>query len=227
VEELNFINRSDYDLHGIAVPKVSNIVNLKRKNASMSIYQRIYDNLVESNRIRRPISGLHKHHITPEHRGGTNEESNFTFLTVREHTLAHFLLWKIHRDEFDRIAYRGLGGIIPKEEIIQQQLSEAGKRGGDCRTRRLSKEKLSEVAKTGGAACWKKHKEAKTITLRENAAKSKRLKEETGRGLGGLPQNKWMWITDGVVSKKTLISDGIPDGFRRGRLAWKKKKILK
>ena len=104
------------DLHGITLPKVSNIVNLKRKNASMNIYTSIYDNLVTSSKHLKeqwePIgSGLERHHIVPVHAGGTDEESNFTYLTHREHIIAHWLLWKIHRRGCDEKAWMMMSGV--------------------------------------------------------------------------------------------------------------------
>ena len=59
-----------------------------------------YNNLCSRGKDRKdlygPGSGLHKHHIVPVHRGGSDAKENFTYLTVREHQIAHFLLWKIN-----------------------------------------------------------------------------------------------------------------------------------
>lgn len=78
----------------------------------MSIYTRLYDNLVESRKCLKeqwePVgSGLERHHILPKHAGGTEEESNFTYLSHREHIAAHWLLWKIHGRQGDLIAWTG------------------------------------------------------------------------------------------------------------------------
>ena len=40
------------------------------------------------------------------------------FLTVRQHALAHRLLWKIDGRQEDKLAWLGLAGIIGKEEIV-------------------------------------------------------------------------------------------------------------
>ena len=66
----------------------------------MKFYSQIYYNLCNEN-VNNKInyfrgSELHKHHIVPKHAGGCNDESNFTYLSVRQHIIAHFLLWKIH-----------------------------------------------------------------------------------------------------------------------------------
>jgi len=62
--------------------------------------------------------------------GGTDDPSNLVELSVEEHAEAHKKLYEEYGNEYDRIAYEALSGIIKKEEVIQQVLSEAGKRGG-------------------------------------------------------------------------------------------------
>jgi hypothetical protein len=82
----------------------------------MSIYQKIYYNLCESKKqlksSYRRYSGLHKHHIIPKHCGGNDDDSNFTYLTVREHIIAHFLLWKIYRNVNDLRSMKMLGAKL-------------------------------------------------------------------------------------------------------------------
>jgi len=72
----------------------------------------------------------HIHHIVPKHMGGTDDPSNLIELSVEEHAEAHKKLYEEYGNEYDRIAYEALSGIIKKEEVIHQVLSEAGKRGG-------------------------------------------------------------------------------------------------
>jgi hypothetical protein len=62
--------------------------------------------------------------------GGTDDYSNLIELSVEEHAEAHKKLYEEYGNEYDRIAYEALSGMIKKEEVIQQVLSEAGKRGG-------------------------------------------------------------------------------------------------
>tara|TARA_B110000495_G_scaffold99357_1_gene85927 strand:- start:89 stop:649 length:561 start_codon:yes stop_codon:yes gene_type:complete len=76
----------------------------------MSIYKEIHDNLVNSHKHLKeewkPGSGLERHHIVPRHVGGLDEEDNYTYLTLREHYIVHFLLWKINGRIIDkRVAY--------------------------------------------------------------------------------------------------------------------------
>lgn len=86
----------------------------------MSIYAKIYDNLCESRKTRiseyGAHSGIHRHHIVPKHMGGTDELNNFTYLTPREHQIAHFLLWKIHKTPNDLRSMRMLGAKLSVEK---------------------------------------------------------------------------------------------------------------
>lgn len=60
-------------------------------------------------------SGLHRHHIVPRHMGGTDDQ-NFTYLTPREHIIAHFLLWKIHKNPNDLRSMHMLGAELSVEQ---------------------------------------------------------------------------------------------------------------
>jgi len=40
-----------------------------------------------------------RHHILPRCHGGSNKKDNLVLLTAREHYIAHWLLWKIHKDK--------------------------------------------------------------------------------------------------------------------------------
>jgi HNH endonuclease len=85
-----------------------------------SIYSSIYNNLCSS-RVHlketwKPGSNLHRHHIVPKHSGGTDDESNFTYLTIREHIIAHFLLWKMHRNPNDLRSMHMLGAKLTSRQ---------------------------------------------------------------------------------------------------------------
>ena len=61
-------------------------------------------------------SGLHRHHIVPRHMGGEDTDENFTYLTPREHVIAHFLLWKIYKNPNDLRSMHMLGAKLTVEQ---------------------------------------------------------------------------------------------------------------
>lgn len=87
------------------------------------MFSQIYSNLCESNKSRKDdykkYSGLHEHHITPKHMGGTDENHNLTYLNVREHIIAHYLLWKIYGNINDLRSMNMLGiNLSPRYRIL-------------------------------------------------------------------------------------------------------------
>lgn len=75
----------------------------------------------------------HLHHIIPKHMNGTDDPENLVELTVEEHAEAHKLLWEKYGRWEDKLAWQGLAGLIGKEELIKQMLSESGKKGNTSR----------------------------------------------------------------------------------------------
>lgn len=49
-------------------------------------------------RVKSKSQYYEKHHIIPKCLGGSNESSNITLLTAREHFIAHWLLCKMHKN---------------------------------------------------------------------------------------------------------------------------------
>ena len=80
------------------------------------MFSQIYSNLCESNKSRKEdykkYSGLHEHHIVPKHMGGTDEDCNLTYLNIREHIIAHYLLWKIYKNPNDLRSMKMLGANL-------------------------------------------------------------------------------------------------------------------
>jgi hypothetical protein len=70
-------------------------------------YSKIYSDLIESAKLRPNLPLLNgyteKHHIIPRSMGGSNTKDNIVSLTAREHFVAHWLLWKIYRN--DKMAF--------------------------------------------------------------------------------------------------------------------------
>jgi hypothetical protein len=70
-------------------------------------YQWHYDRLIETRKDRVPTDGTYyeKHHIIMRSMGGTDDKENIVKLTAREHFLAHWLLWRIHRNSQSAFAF--------------------------------------------------------------------------------------------------------------------------
>jgi len=74
---------------------------------------------------------LHKHHIIPRHAGGTDNESNLVYLTVEEHAEAHRLLHEQYGRQEDYLAWRGLAGLIGKDNMLREKMSLNSSRPGE------------------------------------------------------------------------------------------------
>jgi len=79
-------------------------------------YDKVYYNLCSSKSTIidqwKPGSNLHRHHIVPKHAGGNDDSNNFTYLTIREHVIAHYLLWKMYNLPNDLRAMHMLGANL-------------------------------------------------------------------------------------------------------------------
>lgn len=73
----------------------------------------------------------HKHHIIPKHEGGTDNPENIVYLSVSEHAEAHKELYEKNGKIEDYLAWKGLSGIIGKEEIVEILMIENGKKLGN------------------------------------------------------------------------------------------------
>jgi hypothetical protein len=62
----------------------------------MNKYEKWYYQITERGKNRTVKTGYEKHHIIPKSLGGSNQKSNLTLLTPREHFICHWLLIKIY-----------------------------------------------------------------------------------------------------------------------------------
>ena len=69
---------------------------------------------------------MHIHHIKPRHMGGTDDPSNLIKLTVAEHAEAHRVLFEQYGCWQDRLAWRGLAGLITHEEAAREVSRQNG-----------------------------------------------------------------------------------------------------
>ena len=76
-------------------------------------YQWHYNKLIETRKSlnRSKIDGNYYelHHIVLKSMGGSNNKENLILLTAREHFVAHWLLWRIHRNRQTAFAFFAFG----------------------------------------------------------------------------------------------------------------------
>jgi len=77
---------------------------------------------------------LHKHHIIPRHAGGTDDAENLVLLTIEEHAEAHRLLYEQYNRKEDYLAWKGLSGLIGKDELLFEKCSLNSSRPGPLNT---------------------------------------------------------------------------------------------
>jgi hypothetical protein len=145
----------------------------------------------------------HKHHIKPKHEGGTDDPENLIELSIEEHVEIHRLLYEENGKIQDFLAWKGLAGLMTKEEIVKSLLSYAGKKGGS------SGKGVTGKRANGAIANWEKNKDKLLEVLRENGKKYGHL---------GGPKRDWIWIHNEKENKKILASEEIPKGWQLGRL---------
>lgn len=101
--------------------------------------------------------------------GGTDDPENILLLTPEEHAEAHRKLYEYYGKIEDYLAWKGLSGIVGKEEIIATLLSENGKRNainsmknktGIFDPEKQKTEKFKEGIKKGGQIVGKKMAES-------------------------------------------------------------------
>jgi hypothetical protein len=168
------------------------------------MYKSIYNNICNRGSQRKSLyrrgSGLHKHHIIPKHSGGKDEESNYTYLTEREHIIAHFLLWKINRTEKDlwSCQYLNAKSFIPKN-IRKQQASKGGKIGGKKQAELglgfHQYKNNPELHKTWASLGGKAHKNKKTM-----------YKPGDKTFIRVLPKNFQYYLNNGYIFGSPIVS---------------------
>jgi hypothetical protein len=63
-------------------------------------YKLHYDALIKKYGLKnKPDFYSERHHIVPKSMGGLDNIANLVYLTPKQHFIAHWLLWKIHRNQ--------------------------------------------------------------------------------------------------------------------------------
>lgn len=94
-------------------------------------YQYHYDRLIETRKNRVHEEGIYyeNHHIVMRSMGGSNDPENLVKLTAREHFLAHWLLWRIHRNRQTAYAFYLMCGNWKSDKMKRTRESRSSSRG--------------------------------------------------------------------------------------------------
>lgn len=93
---------------------------------------------------------LHKHHIIPRYMGGSNAPENLVEVTVTQHAMFHFCNFQLWGNEEDKIAWRGLAGIINKEQIAYEMILLGVQAARTPEVIERKKEKFKEIGHQQG-----------------------------------------------------------------------------
>jgi hypothetical protein len=79
-----------------------------KENKYTNLYNKLIERSVERN--WKKASGRERHHIIPQSLGGSNDKSNLTYLSAREHFICHWLLIKMTEgDSRSKMLYALMG----------------------------------------------------------------------------------------------------------------------
>ncbi len=133
----------------------------------------------------------HKHHIIPRYMGGNNEPENLVEVSVTQHAMYHFCNYQLWGNEEDRIAWRGLSGIVSREQIVYESILAAQK-------------KAIIVART-------------PEIIEKKKKKYKEIKHQQGER-NSQYGTKWIYNLKLRENKRVDKNSDIPEGWKLGRI---------
>jgi hypothetical protein len=111
-----------------------------------------------------PFEGCHKHRIIPGYEGGTYDSKNVVYLSQKQHSLVHWLRWKLFRDTRDRRGYKMIG-IGPSGLSYEDRVNH----GLMCRDKGIGMHSLSlDKRQDIGNKTFKIQKEEYELTGKKN-----------------------------------------------------------
>jgi hypothetical protein len=173
------------------------------------MYKEIYDKLVASRSHLitqwKKDKTLFRHRIKPHHQGGEYIDDNCTYLTLREHVIAHYLLWKINRNQGDYRAYKLMSGIntpfTKHSEYVKNKISKShqGISLSEEHKKRISE---GQKGRVGGFKGKKHNKE--TIQKIKESQIGKQMPEETKIKISATRK-----INSHIINPKKNLGDGM------------------
>ena len=180
-------------------------------------YKKAYDSICERGQTRKIAGYIEKHHIIMRSHGGSNDTSNITYLTAREHFIAHWLLARIYPTDYKaQAAFKMMADVKYKNRYTpsSRAVAEAREKAAKLDSiNKLGKKKPKEQVEKGAAT--------RTGTLQKEATKQKISETLTGRTrpeiLGRL------YINNGKHTKMVFpqeLEDYLQSGWAKGRLQY-------
>ena len=122
---------------------------------------------------------IHKHHVIKFKDGKRIRTNTLVEYTIEEHASEHKRLWELGGHWKDKLAYKGLSGMIGKEEMMKEIWKESGranrgrKNTGDLSRfshwtgKKLSKEHRANLTKAATGRPQSDHQKQTTRELRQ------------------------------------------------------------
>jgi hypothetical protein len=182
-----------------------------------------YNKFIESCKGQDIVQPYEVHHIVPRSMGGTNEPSNLIKLTLRQHYIAHWMLWKAYGGKMAHaFHFMSLCGKYKKlnsrsyEKLRMQALEIfGGEKNPWYGKKHLKKSKEKQSIKRKQ---YMSNPEARE-NLRKHRANQVISKESYEKASKKHKQLKWM--NNGIIGCRVCPEDveqKIKDGFSFGRL---------
>ena len=172
------------------------------------------------------------HHILPKSFsiGGETDKNNLVYLTAKEHFVVHLLLCKMLEGQFKRKMLFAMAGITQKgrgqqrnftscEYALARKLHSSALKGKPSNRKGKPGQKHSSETKLKMSESHKG--KVKTEAHRAALSESHKGKVKSPEHIKKMSEtlSKKRWWTNDITS---IFSEYCPEGFRPGRVGWKK-----
>lgn len=194
-------------------------------------YTKIYYDICEKGKFDRVLEYSEFHHIIPRCMGGSDDLSNLTRLSAREHYLAHYLLTKMHPNDYKILYAFGAMRLNTKYVIriytskqyenIKKALSLGMKLNNPMYNKETAKKAIQTRKKRydSGELSQRKISDKEKFAISERMKgdnnPTKRFPEKHNFANNNYVEGKHCY-NNGIVNKYFNSSDEIPDGWVRG-----------
>lgn len=180
-------------------------------------YEKVYSAICKRGQTRQIEGYVERHHIIMRSHGGSDDPSNITTLTAREHFLAHWLLARIFpKDYKTQAAFKMMADVrygrryVPSSRVVAEAREQAAKlasvNNSGKKKPREQVEKAANTRRGTHQTDLTKIKIAETLTGRIRT-------EMIGR----------FYVNDGTITKMIFpqeLSTYVERGWIRGRLPY-------